>query len=88
VSVPEMMPVNAGLAAVFLGGLILLAVAGWWSWASDGIAVPRERWPGAVRLAAFAGWALFIGGLVVQVVGYFTTVGVARFLPGFPGGGH
>ena len=87
-SVPEMMTVNAGLAAVFLGGLILLAVAGWWSWVGDGIAVPRERWPGALRLAALAGWGLFVAGLVLQVVGYFTAVGVANFGTGFPGGGH
>jgi hypothetical protein len=83
-----MMPVNAGLAAVFLGGLILLVVAGWWSWVGDGIAVPRERWPGAVRLFAFAGWALFVGGLLVQVVSYFSAVGVASFPGGFPGASH
>jgi xanthine/uracil/vitamin C permease (AzgA family) len=88
VSVPEMMPVNAGLAALFLGGLILLAVAVWWSWVGDGIAVPRERWPGPVRLAALAGWALFIGGIALQLVGYFVHVGVARFPAGFPGVGH
>ena len=86
-SVPEMMPVNAGLAAQFLGGLILLAVAGWWSWASDGIAISRERWPGPVRLAALAGWALFVGGIILQVVGYFVHVGVAHF-PSLPGAGH
>jgi hypothetical protein len=83
-----MIPVNAGLAAVFLGGLVLLAVAGWWSWAGDGIAIPRERWPGAVRLAALAGWALFVAGIVLQLVGYFTAVGVTRFPGGFPGGAH
>jgi hypothetical protein len=82
-----MMPVNVGLAAVFLGGLILLVVAGWWSWASDGIAIARDRWPGPVRLMALAGWALFAGGLILQVVGYFVHVGVARF-PGLPGAGH
>jgi hypothetical protein len=82
-----MMPVNIGLAAVFLGGLILLLVAGWWSWASDGIAISRDRWPGPVRLAALAGWALFAGGLILQVVGYFVHVGVARF-PTLPGAGH
>jgi hypothetical protein len=82
-----MIPVNVGLAAAFLGGLILLAVAGWWSWAGDGIAVPRERWPGAVRLVALAGWGLFLGGIVLQVVGYFGVVGVAHFPGGFPGGG-
>jgi hypothetical protein len=84
VAVPEMMPVNAGLAAVFLGGLILLAVAAWWSWVGDGIAVPHERWPGAVRLAAAAGWALFAGGILLQLIGYFGEVGVARW-PGVPG---
>jgi hypothetical protein len=83
-----MIPVNAGLATVFLGGLILLAVAGWWAWAGDGIAIPRERWPGAVRLAALAGWALFISGIVLQLVGYFGPVGVTRFPGGFGGGGH
>jgi hypothetical protein len=80
-----MMPVNAGLAAVFLGGLILLVVAGWWSWVGDGIAVPRERWPGAVRLFAFAGWALFVGGLLVQLAAYLAQVGAARW-PGGAGG--
>jgi hypothetical protein len=41
-----------------------------------------------VRLAALAGWALFVAGIVLQLVGYFTAVGVTRFPGGFPGGAH
>ena len=78
-SVPAMVSTNAGLAAVFVGGLLLLAVAGWWSWAGDGISIPRERWPAAMRLAAAAGWGFFVAGLVLQLIGYFGEVGVARF---------
>ncbi len=75
----EIVVVNTGYAGVLLGGVLLLLVAIWWSAASDGIRLPRERWPAAVRAAAVAGWGLFIGGLVVQVVGYFVQVGVARW---------
>jgi hypothetical protein len=82
-----MLLVNAGLAAVFAGGLVLLGVALWWSWTGDGIAVPRPRWPTAVRLGAVVGWALFAGGLLVQVVGYLVQVGVARW-PAAIGLGH
>ena len=78
-SVPAMVSTHVGLAAVFLGGLLLLAVAGWWSWAGDGIGIPRERWPAAMRLAAAAGWGFFVAGLVLQLIGYFGEVGVARF---------
>jgi hypothetical protein len=77
--VPIMNVVNVGYAALLLGGLLLLGVAAWWSWAGDGIAVPRERWPAAIRLTALAGWALFISGIVVQLVGYFRDVGVASW---------
>jgi hypothetical protein len=79
VAVSVMLPVDAGLAAVYIGGLLLLMVAGWWSWASDGIAMPRERWPLAVRAAALGGWGFFIGGMALQLVGYFVHVGVARW---------
>ena len=41
--------------------------------------MPRERWPGAVRAAALVGWALFIGGLLLQVASYLAHVGVARW---------
>lgn len=78
-SVPAMVSTNAGLAALFLGGLLLLAVAGWWSWAGDGISIPRERWPAAMRLAAAAGWGLFVAGIVLQLIGYFGQVGVGSF---------
>ncbi len=77
--VPTMFLVDAAYGAAILGGLLLLAVAAWWSWAGDGIAVERGRWPGAVRAAAVAGWALFIGGIFLQVVGYFIGVGVATW---------
>lgn len=86
-TVSPMVPVNAGLAAVVLGGLLLLVVAGWWSWAGNGIAIPRDRWPGAVRGIALAGWGLFMAGILLQVFGYFTQVGVARFPPTM-GPGH
>jgi len=75
--VPEMFLVDGGYAATLLGGLMLLGVAVWWSWAGDGIEVPRERWPRPVRMAAVAGWALFAGGILLQVVGYLAQVGVA-----------
>lgn len=77
--VPVFMVVNAGLAMTFLGAGLLLLVAVWWSWTGDGIEVPRERWPGAVRLAAVAGWLLWAGGIGVQVIGQFDQVGVARW---------
>ena len=77
--VTKMTVVNAGLAAVFVGGGVLLLVALWWAWAGDGIEVARERWPGIVRAAAIAGWLLWIGGLLVQVLGHFGEVGVARW---------
>jgi len=32
-----------------------------------------------VRMAALAGWVLWIGGLAVQVLGHFGAVGVARW---------
>jgi hypothetical protein len=79
VAVPQMVLTNVGLAALFLGGALLLAVAVWWSWAGDGIAIPRDRWPGATRLAAAAGWGLFGAGLALQLLGYFGQVGVARW---------
>ncbi|MBI3457393.1 MAG: hypothetical protein HY002_16565 [Candidatus Rokubacteria bacterium] len=81
-SVPAMLVVNAGLAAVLAGGLVLLLVAVWWSWAGNGIEIPRERWPSRARLAAALGWGLFVGGTLVQVVGHVLHVGVARW----PGG--
>ena len=85
--VPTMMVVNMGLAAVFAGGMVLLVVAFWWSWAGDGIAVPRERWPMPVWLGAVVGWGLFVGGIAAQVIGYFVQVGVARW-PAAIGLGH
>jgi hypothetical protein len=75
-----MFGVDVAYVAMVLGGLLLLAVAMWWSWAGDGIEVARERWPGAVRLAAAAGWGLFLGGIVGQLVAYFAHIGVARWL--------
>ncbi len=77
--VSVMLSVTAGLTVVILGGCVLLLVAGWWSWTGDGISVPRERWPGAVRLAAAAGWGLFLAGILLQVIGYFMQVGLANF---------
>jgi len=74
-----MTTVNMGLGIVFAGGLILLLIAAWWSWSGDGVSIPRERWPGPVRLAALVGWGFFIGGIVAQLIGYFGKVGVARW---------
>ena len=77
--VPAMGVVNAGLAAVFLGGGILLAVALWWSATGDGIGISRDRWPAPVLVAGIAGWVLWVGGLAAQVLGYFAVVGVGRW---------
>ena len=77
--VPVMLSVTAGLFVAITGGGILLLLAVWWSWAGDGISVPRERWPGALRLAAAAGWGLFLAGILLQLLGYFGQVGVADF---------
>jgi hypothetical protein len=75
-----MYSVTTGLVLAVLGGGVLLLVAAWWSWASDGVSLPRERWPGPVRLAAAAGWGFFMAGIAVQLVGYFVQVGVGHFL--------
>ena len=77
--VPQMWTVDGGLAAVFAGAGLLLLVALWWSRAGDGIAVPRERWPVAIRGIAVVGWLLWIGGLFIQILGQFGPVGVARW---------
>ncbi len=77
--VPKMIMVDAGLAAAFVGAGLLLLVALWWSWTGNGIAVARERWPGALRAAATVGWVLWGGGLFVQLLGHFGIVGVATW---------
>lgn len=77
--VPAMYLVDAGLAVTIAGGALLLLVALWWSWAGDGIEIPRDRWPVVMRLGAAAGWALFVVGIATQVAGHVTQVGVARF---------
>jgi hypothetical protein len=77
-AVPIFTMVNAGLALTFLGGGLLLLVALWWA-RGDGIEVPRDRWPAAVRFGAMAGWLLWIGGIAIQVLGQFGMVGVARW---------
>ncbi|MBI2467488.1 MAG: hypothetical protein HYV62_06685 [Candidatus Rokubacteria bacterium] len=78
-AVPAMYVVDAGLAAVFIGGLLLLALAVWWSRTGDGVEIPRERWPGLAKAAAAVGWALFAGGIFLQILGHFSHVGVARW---------
>ncbi|HEY7140845.1 MAG TPA: hypothetical protein VIE44_12135 [Methylomirabilota bacterium] len=78
-AVPVFTVVNIGLAMTFLGGSLLLLIALWWTKVGDGIEVPRPRWPGPVRLAAMAGWLLWLGGLSVQIAGFFDRVGVARW---------
>lgn len=78
-AVPSMLVVNAGLAAIFGGAGLLLLTALWWSWAGDGISVPRERWPGPVRAMATLGWLLWVGGMALQLLGQFGPVGVARW---------
>jgi hypothetical protein len=77
--VPLMTGVNLGLLATFVGAGLLLVTALWWTAAGDGISVPRERWPAPVRGLAVAGWALWAGGLAVQVAAHFVQVGVARW---------
>lgn len=78
-AVPTMTVVNGGLAMVFVGGGLLLLTALWWSWAGDGVSVPRERWPGPIRATAMAGWLLWAGGFLLQLLGYFGQVGVASW---------
>ena len=78
-AVPILTVVNLGLAMTFLGGGLLLMIALWWTHASDGIEMPRQHWPGAVRLGAMAGWGLWLAGLAVQIAGMFDQVGVARW---------
>jgi hypothetical protein len=78
-AVPVMYAVDIGLAAAFLGGGLLLLTCLWWSYAGNGISVPRERWPGAVRAMATAGWLLWVGGLLVEAVWLFGVVGVATW---------
>ena len=78
-AVPIFTVVNLGLAMTFLGGGLLLVIAIWWTYASDGIEMPRQHWPGVVRLGAMAGWGLWLAGLAVQIAGMFDQVGVARW---------
>jgi hypothetical protein len=78
-AVPIFTVVNVGLAMTFLGGGLLLLVAIWWTRASDGIELPRQRWPAAAFFGAMAGWLLWIGGLAVQILGQFGMVGVATW---------
>ena len=78
-AVPIFTVVNLGLALAFMGGGVLLVIAVWWTWASDGIEIPRQHWPNAARFGAMAGWALWLGGLAVLVAGMFGHVGVARW---------
>ena len=77
--VPAMYLVDGGLTAALLGGGLLLLVAVWWSLRGNGLAVPRDGWPVPVRLAALAGWVLWVGGLALQVLGHFGVVGVATW---------
>ena len=77
--VPIFAMVNVGLAMTFLGAGLLLLIALWWTWASDGVDVPRQRWPAMARFGALAGWLLWVGGFVIQLVGFFDQVGVARW---------
>jgi hypothetical protein len=77
--VPQMLVVNGGLTAAFLGAGALLLVALWWARVGDGISVPRDRWPGSIRALATAGWLLWVGGMLVQLLGHFGMVGVATW---------
>jgi hypothetical protein len=78
-AVPLFFGVAKGLAFTYVGGVALLLVALWWSWAGDGIELPREQWPGPVRFLALLGWGCFAGGIVGQVLAHFAHVGVATF---------
>ena len=77
--VPSMMGVNLGLTAAFVGAGLLLLTALWWAVAGDGVSVARDRWPGPVRAMATAGWLLWAGGLVFQILAHFGQVGVASW---------
>ena len=83
-AVPIFFGVAKALFFTFAGGLALLVVAVWWSWAGDGIAIPRERWPVPVRFLALLGWGCFIGGILGQVLAQVLHVGVARWSAGGP----
>jgi len=76
-AVPIFFGVDKALFFTFAGAVALLSVAVWWSASSDGIALPRERWPLPVRFLALLGWGCWIGGLFGQVLAYFVHVGVA-----------
>jgi len=76
-AVPIFFGVGKALFFTFAGAIALLIVAVWWSASSDGIALPRERWPLPVRFLALLGWGCWIGGLLGQVLAYFLHVGVA-----------
>ncbi len=78
-AVPVFMVVNVGLLMAFLGGGLLLLVALWWAAKGDGVEIPRPHWPAAARFGAMAGWLLWGGGLLVQLLGQFGMVGVARW---------
>lgn len=78
-AVPLMCLVDGGLGLACAGGGLLLLVAVWWSLRGDGIAVPRESWPTPARVAALAGWVLWLGGLGLQILGHFGVVGVATW---------
>ncbi|MGH7319013.1 MAG: hypothetical protein ACRELA_05220 [Candidatus Rokuibacteriota bacterium] len=78
-AVPIFFGVARGLFFTFAGGIALLVVAAWWSWASDGISLARERWPTSVRMLALLGWGCFVGGVLGQVLALFRHVGVASW---------
>ncbi len=57
-----------GWALAFLGGLLLLGAAGYWTWKSDGVRLHAK--PGWWRAAVTVGTLSFIVGVVWQLAGY------------------
>jgi hypothetical protein len=78
-TVPIMYGVDFGLTLAFMGGGLLLLTCLWWSYAGDGISVPRERWSGLVRVLGIVGWLLWVSGLLLATLWLFGPVGVATW---------
>ncbi len=71
-SMESLMPfvryVFPGYALCLLGGVLLLAAAGYWTLKSDGVHLRVK--PGWWRAAVAFGFLSFIAGIVVQLAGY------------------
>ena len=60
-----------GYLVMVVGALILLVGGVWWSLHSD--SSQQDPPSGAWRALCRAGWAIFIGGWVWQILGYINT---------------